>query len=578
MAPIRRNAVTILIIAVILIGAVSGAARAQADAAQRLALFDSLVARYQAFAANPHLRRESLGGAAGNLMALARRWRGLRPRLAHLSDVNAAMNDFSNTQAAFDAAEGVVGMFLPGPRPISNVMLGATRFTGFTQNETASAWCGANVAIVYNDTGAEIRTMLGAGGVSAVGYSASSNRGGVFAYHGSPTPPANSWQALTGDPSIVCADAANFLYSAVWYDSLNNQTGISVANSSDGGQTFASPAPAALKSSLTDIVGEDKLAIDQANPALLYLVYADVDFSGAICGMDASSQPIPRYAVELAASTDGGVNWSATPLVIDQVCADQNNPYAMDAWPQVAVGPSGEVYVAWEAMGVGGADPVARAIKIARSTDAGASFGQTVTVAGVVAIGDGADLQGFIYTSEAPALAVGRGKRNAGAVYLAWSNASMTVNDALSSTGLYGFSDVMFAQSTDGGVSWSSPARVNNNPEGGRFPFTDQFEPAMNTDKTGRIGVCFYDRRRDPNNFLIDRYCASSNNGGKSFVNVKITPLNFPSVVGQDVMVAPDYMGAYDSVAIEGTGVAPGLIGSYASNSLGNPNVLARHF
>lgn len=576
----RRCGVAIVIaIGVVMMGGAGGRAWAQAGAASAtgpLAVFDSLAARYQAFAANPHLRRENLAGAARNLMALATRWNAIGPQLAQLIASRAAI-DFGPTWLAGDAVEGMAEIFLVGPRPISNVTLGATRFTGFTQNETAGAWCGVNVAVAFNDTGSEIRTLLGSGGVSAVGFSTSSNRGGAFGYQGPPAPPANSWQALIGDPSLACADANNFYFSSVWYDSLNNQTGISLAHSTDGGRTFPAPSPAILKSSLTDIIGQDKLALDHADPALLYLVYADTDFSGAICGTDGNSQPIPRYGIELVASTDGGVNWSAPPRVVDQVCADQNNPYAMDAWPQVTVGPSGEVYVAWESMGVNG-DPTARAIEIVRSTDNAASFGAPVVAGSVVAIGDGADLQGFIRANEAPALAVGRGKKNAGVVYLAWSNASFTVQDALSTTGLYGLSDVMFAQSASGGASWSSAIRVNNNPEGGRYPFTDQFEPAINTDKTGRIGICFYDRRRDPNNFLIDRYCASSTNGGKSFANIKVTPVNFPAVVGQDAMVAPDYMGEYDTVAIDGTGAAAGFVDSYASNVFGNPNVLAHHF
>jgi len=75
-------------------------------------------------------------------------------------------------------------------------------------------------------------------------------------------------------------------------------------------------------------------------------------------------------------------------------------------------------------------------------------------------------------------------------------------------------------------------------------PLSDQFQPSIGTDKTGKIGVCFYDRRRDLNNFLIDRYCASSKNGGTSWSNTKITPTNFASLVGQDELVAPDEPGA----------------------------------
>jgi len=555
----------------------SGAAGAQGAGTSRLAVFDSLAANLHAFATNPNSKNRGLDGAVGNLLALSRQWNTIRPLLENL-DAERRRGEIAATLSFNGLIAGAFGPLAFAPRQISDITLGATRFTGFTQNETANAWCGANAVVTFNDTGSEIRTMLGGSGTSAIGYSRSSNHGITFSYQQTPTPPSNSWQAVMGDPSIVCANLNDFYYSAIWYDSLNNQIGVAVAQSSDGGATFTAPAPAVLKSSLTDIIGQDKLAVDRANSGNLYLVFADIDYSGSVCGRDQYGQPIPRYAIELVASNDGGGAWSNQPVVVDQVCADQNNPYASDVWPQVAVGPGGVVYVAWEAMGVNGLDPTARAIKIARSTDSGATFSVPVTVANVVAIGDGAEIQGFIASNEAPSLAIGQGKKNGGVVYLAWANATYSVKDALTTTGLYGMADVMFAQSSNGGVDWSSPMRVNNNPEGGRFPYTDQFEPAMNTDKTGKIGICFYDRRRDSNNFLIDRYCATSTNGGATFRNFKVTPVNFPSVVGQDIMVAPNYMGAYDTVSVDGTGVAAGLIDSYASNTFGNPNVMANHF
>jgi hypothetical protein len=94
----------------------------------------------------------------------------------------------------------------------------------------------------------------------------------------------------------------------------------------------------------------------------------------------------------------------------------------------------------------------------------------------------------------------------------------------------------------------------------------------------GRIAVCFYDRRRDPRNFLIDRECASSTNGGAAWRNSRVTPGNFPSLGGQDVLVAPDYMGDYDSIVSDATNQTAGFIGSYASNAAGNPNVITNQF
>ena len=174
-------------------------------------------------------------------------------------------------------------------------------------------------------------------------------------------------------------------------------------------------------------------------------------------------------------------------------------------------------------------------------------------------------------------IAIGKGPHNTGSVYVAWSNAASTPADRLSSTGVYGFSEIEFSSSPSGGANWSNPVRVNNNTESASTP-TDQFEPAIGTDKTGEIVVCFYDRRRDNDNFLIDRYCGTSTNFGSTWTNTKVTTSNFAPLVGEDALVALDYMGEYDAVVSDMLNKKSGLMAPYASNAPGNPTVEMKKF
>jgi hypothetical protein len=68
----------------------------------------------------------------------------------------------------------------------------------------------------------------------------------------------------------------------------------------------------------------------------------------------------------------------------------------------------------------------------------------------------------------------------AGHVYLTYENWDAAVSH----------SDVYFTQSTDGGLTWSTPALVNDdaNP-------TDQFQPSVAAGPGGAVAVAFYDRR-----------------------------------------------------------------------------------
>ena len=107
---------------------------------------------------------------------------------------------------------------------------------------------------------------------------------------------------------------------------------------------------------------------------------------------------------------------------------------------------------------------------------------------------------------------------------------------------------------------------------------TDQYSPGIAVDKTGKVGVCFYDRRLDPSNFLIDRECASSKNAGTSWSNKRLTKKSFPAVPGQDELLHPRYMGDYDGLASDFTKTNSGFVGAWGDNSLGNPDVKVDKF
>ena len=75
-----------------------------------------------------------------------------------------------------------------------------------------------------------------------------------------------------------------------------------------------------------------------------------------------------------------------------------------------------------------------------------------------------------------------------------------------------GFRGCLLTSSTDDGQTWSIPLRVNDDATS-----NDQFFPAVAVNGQGVIEVIWYDRRRDPNNLLLDIYSAKSTNDGVSF-------------------------------------------------------------
>jgi len=269
---------------------------------QRMAMFDTLMDREHQLAKLPHAAVDDRG-AWGNIAALASRWPSVRPAFARMALETEPMEDWEFDPLAVRAS--ATG------GSISSVNLADTRFSGFTQNETSTAWCGGNVVVGFNDTGSEVDTFEGSGGVSAIGASTSANKGSSYSYNGPPSPPADVYQMIVGDPSLVCTNQSDFYYAATWWDGENVLTGIALATSTNGGKSYAQPVVAISKDGFTHEIVKDSLAIDPANTSQMYITYVDDDYSGTTCGEFPDSDPnagdpIPRYAIEVVSSSDGG--------------------------------------------------------------------------------------------------------------------------------------------------------------------------------------------------------------------------------------------------------------------------------
>jgi hypothetical protein len=90
---------------------------------------------------------------------------------------------------------------------------------------------------------------------------------------------------------------------------------------------------------------------------------------------------------------------------------------------------------------------------------------------------------------------------------------------------------IAFTKSTDGGITWSTPFAISNNPPG-----SGVFNPAINVSPDGRtITVAFYDHRDNPGSaVLVDLYLAQSFDFGNTWQpNIRLTS------VSTDASLAP---------------------------------------
>jgi len=224
--------------------------------------------------------------------------------------------------------------------------------------------------------------------------------------------------------------------------------------------------------------------------------------------------------IVLQRSTDGGLTW--TPIL-----PLSHSPNAQNQGATVAVGPGGEVYVAWE-------DFHKDQILFTRSLDCGQTFDMERGIASIVPVPE--PLPGSAYRLDSfPRMAVSQAT---GSVFITW--ADYRTGDA----------DVLLARSTDRGVSWSAPARVND------VTTNHQIFPAITT-FGGRVDVSFYDSRNDPGGKLLDIYYAQSNDDGLTFLpNVRVTDAAFDPNLGITGGGAA-FLGDYNGIASNAAGAHP---------------------
>lgn len=203
-------------------------------------------------------------------------------------------------------------------------------------------------------------------------------------------------------------------------------------------------------------------------------------------------------------SLDGGLTWSA-PLRINHQggnCMD-NDTTVEGAVP--AIGPSGEVYVVWASL---------QGLRFQKSVDNGLTWMPSEKLIGTINGGWVYDVGGLMRCNGLPFTQCDLSQGpNRGTIYVNYSDQTNGINDV----------DVYVIKSTDGGTTWSSPIRVNND-----VPGKNQFMSSMTVDQaTGYVYVIFYDRRNYTGSNLTDVYVAISKDGGNTFSNHKINQTSF---------------------------------------------------
>ncbi len=313
------------------------------------------------------------------------------------------------------------------------------------------------------------------------------------------------------DPAVSFSRNGTLYYSGVAFNILRGNTvagTVFVSKSTDNGSSFPLTTIVAPGSSKIGGTFNDKpyLGIDETRGQFAGRVY--VSWTRFNVGGTTSD-------IMVAYSSDGGRTFPSTVKVSNSLLNQGSVP---------VVGSDGTLYVVWN-------DLSNSQIMEAKSTNGGTSFSSPVVVSPYVPLPSPLPNSLFRVNSNPTAAA----DDTNGNVYVAWAEYGN------------GYADILSSRSLDGGVTWNTPNRVNDD-----TTTNDHFFPWMAVSH-GLINIDFYDRRLDTQNHLVDVFYAESADGGASFSpNIRVTDASF----NPDAIIfsnGQSFIGDYIGIASNGT-------------------------
>ena len=302
------------------------------------------------------------------------------------------------------------------------------------------------------------------------------------------------------DPSLTFDTRGNVFYGYIVVFFGNgkgvNGTEVAVARSKDGGATYPSASFFSFEGGSNHFNDKPIITADKnLNSPFRDNVYI---------AWDAASGGSTGGGIRVASSSDHGATFTITR-------ADNPSGPGRSIGASPAVGPNGELYVAWN-------DFRANVIAFNRSFDGGETWDQQRTISTkTIPFDIGIPAESFRRALVYPVLDVDRSSGpHRGRLYCSWMDLTAV-----------GTTDIFLSFSDDGGTTWSAAQVVADQLS---IP-VDRFNHWMSVDPvTGDVNLSFYDTRNDTTGFrfMTDVYFTRSSDGGGSFSspNTRVTTVS----------------------------------------------------
>lgn len=265
--------------------------------------------------------------------------------------------------------------------------------------------------------------------------------------------------------------------------SVNNSdmaNAILVSRSTDGGNTWSEPITLINDTDPTVLNDKESITADPANSEFVYAVWDRVVFPSP---HDRASKYEHSLATQgpvmFSRTSDGGQSWERARIIFDP------GEYAQTVGNQIVVLPNGDlvnvfslINVYENASGISGLK-----VTVIRSTDKGVKWSRPIIVDKLLAVNvTDPDTGQPVRTGDIiPEVAV---DPNSGNLFMVWQDGRFNNN----------FSHIAFSMSTDGGLTWTDPVKIDKTPDN-----ISAFTPSIHVTSDGIVGVTYYDFRNNTN-------------------------------------------------------------------------------
>lgn len=284
-------------------------------------------------------------------------------------------------------------------------------------------------------------------------------------------------------------------------------TAMLVARSTDGGRNWSAPATLIRDSGAAFFNDKNTLTADRSDARFLYAVWDRL-------GPGATGPTL------FARTADGGATWEPARAIYDP----GNN--AQTIGNLIVVTSDGTLVNVFTRIAGGRSEVMA-----IRSTDRGVNWSAPIKVADLLAVGTrDPELPSRTVRDGSILAQAAAGPNNA--IYVVWQ-------DARGSGGR--IDAILLAKSTDAGLTWSAPARIN------RDPTVAAFTPQVAVRDDGLVAVSHYDLRSntaDSATLPTDAWLLRSSDGGANWNETRLaSPFDLALAPNAGGLLLGDYQG-----------------------------------